>query len=195
MGGELVFFNPAEADAVEALAARVIPGDAEDPGAREADVLTYIDRSLGGAYLELRTAYRRGVAELERHCAELHGGRFAELPEESQDLIVAELGDRFAALEAGEAEPDGSRLHLLAVFFGIVRQHTLEGMFSDPMYGGNRDCVGWKLVGFPGAQWGYSAEQMRPDFDTTRIPVKTLSQLREEWTDRHRERIGDDGSR
>jgi gluconate 2-dehydrogenase gamma chain len=180
MGGELVFFNPAEAHAVEALAARIIPGDAEDPGAREADVLTYIDRSLGGAYQELRTAYRRGIAELERHCADRHDGRFAELREQSQDLVVAELGDRFAALEAGEAEPDGSRLHLLAEFFGMVRQHTLEGMFSDPMYGGNRDCVGWKLIGFPGAQWGYSAEHMRPGFDATTIPVKTLSQLREE---------------
>ena len=50
---------------------------------------------------------------------------------------------------------------LLAEFFGAVRLHTIEGMFCDPMYGGNRDCVGWKLIGFPGAQWGYSAEQMQ----------------------------------
>jgi gluconate 2-dehydrogenase gamma chain len=187
MGRELVFFNSAEADAVEALAARIIPGDAEDPGAREADVITYIDRSLGGAYLELRTRYRRGVAELDSRCAERHGRRFSELPEESQDLMVAELGERFAALEAGEAEPDGSRLDILAEFFGMVRQHTLEGMFSDPMYGGNRDRVGWSLVGFPGAQWGYSAEQMKPGFDATTIPVKTLSELREERTDRRRQ--------
>lgn len=194
MAREIIFFNAAQARAVEALAARIIPGDAEDPGAREADVLTYIDRSLGGCYQELQTAYRRGVAELGRHCTERHGAPFAELTEESQDLIVGELDEQFAALEAGEAEIDDSRLLILAEFFGMVRQHTLEGMFSDPMYGGNRDCVGWRLVGFPGAQWGYSAEQMRPGFDATTISVKTLSQLRQERTERPREGSGDEGS-
>jgi gluconate 2-dehydrogenase gamma chain len=180
MAREIVFFNAAEATTVEAIAARIFPGDADDPGAREADVLTYIDRSLGGAYQELQTAYRRGLAELERLCADRHGASFVELTEESQDQIVGELDERFALLEAGEPGVDDPRLLTLAEFFGMVRQHTLEGMFCDPMYGGNRGCVGWRLVGFPGAQWGYSADQMKPDFDATAIPVKTLSQLREE---------------
>jgi gluconate 2-dehydrogenase gamma chain len=177
---EIVFFNAVEATTVEALAARIFPGDAEDPGAREADVLTYIDRSLGGAYQELQTAYRRGLAELERLCADRHGVSFADLTEKSQDQIVGELDERFAVLEAGESPVDDACLLTLAEFFGMVRQHTLEGMFCDPMYGGNRDCVGWKLVGFPGAQWGYSADQMKPGFDATALPVKTLSELREE---------------
>jgi gluconate 2-dehydrogenase gamma chain len=67
---------------------------------------------------------------------------------------------------------------LLGEFFGAVRLHTIEGMFCDPMYGGNRNAIGWKLIGFPGAQWGYSAEQMRLGFDATTIPVKTLADLR-----------------
>jgi gluconate 2-dehydrogenase gamma chain len=181
MAREIVFFNALEATIVEALAARIFPGDAEDPGAREADVLTYIDRSLGGAYQELQTGYRRGLAELERLCADRHGASFAELTEESQDKIVGELDERFALLEAGESPVDDDpRLDTVAEFFGMVRQHTLEGMFCDPMYGGNRACVGWKLVGFPGAQWGYSADQMKPGFDATMLPVKTLSELREE---------------
>jgi gluconate 2-dehydrogenase gamma chain len=181
MAREIVFFNGAEATTVEAIAARIFPGDAEDPGAREADVLTYIDRSLGGAYQELQVPYRRGLAELERLCADRHGSSFADLSEESQDQIVGELDERFALLAAGEPPADDDPRSLtLAEFFGMVRQHTLEGMFCDPMYGGNRGCVGWRLVGFPGAQWGYSADQMKPGFDATAIAPKTLSRLREE---------------
>jgi len=62
----------------------------------------------------------------------------------------------------------------------VVREHTIEGFFCDPVYGGNRDAVGWRLVGFPGAQWGYTAEQMQPGFDATSIPIKTLADLRAE---------------
>jgi gluconate 2-dehydrogenase gamma chain len=62
----------------------------------------------------------------------------------------------------------------------MVRQHTFEGLLGDPAYGGNAGGAGWRLVGFPGAQWGYSAEQMEPGFDATSIPVKTLADLRAE---------------
>jgi gluconate 2-dehydrogenase gamma chain len=184
MAREIVFFNATEAAAVEAIASRIFPGDADDPGAREADALTYIDRSLGGAYQDLQVAYRRGLAELERLCAARHDASFAELPEEAQDQIVGDLDERFALLEAGEPPADDPRREILAEFYGMVRQHTLEGMFCDPMYGGNKGCVGWRLIGFPGAQWGYSADQMKPGFDATEIPVKTLSELREERAER-----------
>jgi gluconate 2-dehydrogenase gamma chain len=52
-------------------------------------------------------------------------------------------------------------------------------MFCDPAYGGNRDGAGWRLVGFPGAQWGYRVEQMRRGFDATEIPLSTLADLRD----------------
>lgn len=69
---------------------------------------------------------------------------------------------------------------LLRRFFAVIREHTMEGFFCDPLYGGNRGAVGWRLVGFPGVQWGYTAEQMKPGYDGTQIPVKTLSDLRRE---------------
>ena len=52
-------------------------------------------------------------------------------------------------------------------FFAMVWAHTIEGLLCDPAYGGNRDGVGWKLIGFPGAQYGYGAEEMRYGADLT----------------------------
>ena len=69
-------------------------------------------------------------------------------------------------------------LGLLRSLFAVIREHAIEGYFCDPVYGGNRGTVGWRLVGFPGVQWGYTAEQMRPGFDATQIPIKTLADLR-----------------
>jgi gluconate 2-dehydrogenase gamma chain len=69
---------------------------------------------------------------------------------------------------------------LLPTIFALVWEHTIQGMFCDPQYGGNHDALGWQLVGFPGAQWGYNAEQMRPGFDSRAIPIKTLEDLRRE---------------
>lgn len=180
MTAELVFFNEAEARDVEALAARIVPGDPDDPGAREAGVLVYIDRAVEGAYRELQFAYRRGLAELARHCRDDAHAAFADLGADRQDALLSELDEIALQLEAGEDPGTDPRRLILAQLYAMVRQHTLEGLFGDPAYGGNRDGAGWRLVGFPGAQWGYSAEQMAPGFDGSTIPVKTLADLRAE---------------
>jgi gluconate 2-dehydrogenase gamma chain len=187
---ELVFFNEAEARDVEALAARIVPGDPDDPGAREAGVLVYIDRAVEGAYRELQFAYRRGLAELERHCREEAQASFADLGADRQDELLTEFDRLALQLEAGETPVTDPRRLVLAQFYAMVRQHTLEGLLGDPAYGGNREAAGWRLVGFPGAQWGYSAEQMAPGFDAMSIPVKTLADLRAERSDRRSERAG-----
>jgi gluconate 2-dehydrogenase gamma chain len=190
MTAELVFFNEAEARDVEALAARIVPGDADDPGAREAGVLVYIDRAVEGAYGALQSAYRRGLAELERHCRAEAQASFADLGADRQDALLTELDQLALQLEAGDAGPTDPRHVVLAHLYEMVRQHTLEGLLGDPAYGGNRDGAGWRLVGFPGARWGYSAEQMAPGFDATSIPVKTLADLRAEHGVRRSERTG-----
>ena len=59
----------------------------------------------------------------------------------------------------------------------MVWAHTIEGLLCDPAYGGNRDGVGWKLIGFPGAQYGYSAEEMRYGADLTTKPLMTLADI------------------
>jgi gluconate 2-dehydrogenase gamma chain len=181
------FLNDHEGRTVDALAGRIIPGDAGDPGAREAGAVIYIDRALAGAYDHLQPLYQSGVHELDRLCEERHGAPFAELGEDRQDAILTELDtvvetlptEHGAESEEPASAPD-ARHARLAYFFAVVREHVLQGFFCDPVHGGNRDTVGWKLVGFPGAQWGYTEHQGESGFDATLIPIKTLADLRAE---------------
>lgn len=179
--GALLFLNPAEAATLDALTARIIPGDESDPGAREAGVVTYIDRGLAGFLREQQRFYREALRELDRVCTERFGRPFAQLDESGQDDLLAELeqlaqsgGDDAGYDKPAHLAPAG----MLGKLFALVREHTLQGFFCDPAYGGNRDGVGWRLVGFPGAQWGYAAEQMGRGFDATAIPPSTLADLR-----------------
>jgi gluconate 2-dehydrogenase gamma chain len=183
----LLFLNEEDASTIEAMAARIIPGDGQDPGAREAGVLWYIDRTLAGFHADLQPLYRRGLWELEAYCQETCKRSYAELDEETQDRVLHDISLVPSHPQVGEVR---ERLRQrgwssLSAFFSVVRQQTIEGMFADPAYGGNRGAAGWKLLGFPGAQWGYSEEQMQPGFDAARIPVQTLADLRREHG-RHR---------
>jgi gluconate 2-dehydrogenase gamma chain len=162
------FLDEVEATTVDAVTARIFPGSPEDPGAREANVVAYIDRSLVEYDINLQNLYRRGVAALNHHCTARFGRPFADLPVTRQLGLLSQLEQALAN--------DGA--DLLANFFGVVREHTLEGMFSDPAYGGNRDKVGWRLIGFPGAQWSYSEEQLEPGFDSRTIEPMSLDDLR-----------------
>jgi gluconate 2-dehydrogenase gamma chain len=175
----LVFFSDHEARTVDAIAARIIPGDAADPGAFEAGATTYIDRALAGFLRDLQTFYRRALHRLDDHCLARHQRRFADLGEMEQDGVLRELEARGrGGTELRDVTWDDESL--LWTFFEVVREHVLQGTFCDPAYGGNRELAGWRLLGFPGAQWGYSAEQMQPGVDARAIPLKTLAQLRAE---------------
>ena len=143
----LFFFNELEAATIEAVSARVFPGDPASPGAREAGVVDYIDRAIAGFSTELQPIYRRGIVELDRLAVTRHGGPFRDLTEEDQDVLLAGL-DGSAHSDPGSGERGAT--DLLVRFFAVVREHTVEGMFGDPAYGGNRDAVGWRLIGFPG---------------------------------------------
>jgi gluconate 2-dehydrogenase gamma chain len=162
----LTFFFLDEADTIEALSARIIPGDVEDPGAHEAGVVYYIDRALSGPYSGWQGAYREGVRTLNAYTGERYGKKVFELSVEDQDAVVG-------ALERGEIPGFGEDSEA-SDFFTTVWSHTVEGMFSDPAYGGNRNAVGWRLIGFPGTQYGYTAEEMSYGKDLSDKPVMTL---------------------
>lgn len=162
-----------EANVVETMTARIMPSEPHSPGAREARVVRFIDGALADAAANLVAVYREGVRLLETVSQVRHGHNFCTLDNEDQDAL---LGDIDAAAATDGLTADQSRA--LCDFFATVHEHTIQGMFCDPEYGGNAGAVGWKLVGFPGAQWGYDAEQMRPDFDASTIPVVTLADLR-----------------
>jgi gluconate 2-dehydrogenase gamma chain len=242
------FFTAHEARTVEALTARIIPGTADDPGAREAGVVNYIDclmatsqgiaepmylqapfpapdpddleplrdvyadlppLSVGGepetpsfsqdgesivqmrdnsiesssygviplpknqfdryGYQSLLTPaemFRRGLASLDGHVAARLGGDFVGLSEADQDTVVGQLADD---------DSDEFDIPSAEGFFELVRRATIEAMFSDPMYGGNRDMVGWRLVGYPGAQRAYTPADVR-DASFRRSP-QSLAEL------------------
>ncbi|MGB3909022.1 MAG: gluconate 2-dehydrogenase subunit 3 family protein [Pseudolysinimonas sp.] len=163
----LLFFNRADAVTIDALAAQVIPSEEGSPGAREAGVVYYIDRALAGFLRDLQPLYRRGLEAFADLAVDRFGAPFVELSGADQQAFVEELD----ALSVDAPEEFSGQ------FFRIVREHTVQGFFGDPAYGGNRDAVGWKLVGFPGAQWGYSAEQMQPGVDARSIPILTVGDL------------------
>jgi gluconate 2-dehydrogenase gamma chain len=167
--GPYGFFNADEASFIEAAVARLIPADVLGPGALEADVPVFIDRQLAGAWGAGERLYRSGPwhtgkpqqgyqlpftpAELFRNALraiaedlrKANRGAFAKLAPEDQDAYLKTLESE--SRDLGGVPSD--------TFFGSLLQLTVEGFFSDPVYGGNKDMVGWKLVGFPGAYANY----------------------------------------
>jgi len=113
-------------------------------------VLDYVDRALAGAYRDHAETYRIGLAALDRAACRAHGAPFADCRPEQQDAMLA-------ALEA-EALPD---FHAPPQrrFFDLLRAHLQEGLFADPAYGGNRDKLGWRLLGHTGIWFENSSEE------------------------------------
>jgi gluconate 2-dehydrogenase gamma chain len=146
------FLNDDDAATVAAFTERLMPGAPGKPGARDAGVLNYIDLALAGAYADLQDFYRRGLTSLEAYCRNTYKESFMRLDPARQDEVIT-------ALEQGKAT--GFTWPTAPAFFNTVRTHTMEGMFADPVYGGNKDFSGWRLVGFPGAQPAFSAADMK----------------------------------
>ena len=160
--GHGAFFNHDDAATVAAFAERLMPGAPGKPGARDAGVLNYIDLALAGAYADLQDFYRRGLAQLDQYCRKTYTEPFLRLSAARQDEVIT-------ALEDGKAT--GFTWPTAQAFFNTVRTHTMEGMFADPVYGGNKDFAGWQLVGFPGAQAIFTPTDMQNKQAFTRSPM------------------------
>jgi len=146
------FLNAELSATVEAFTERLMPGAPGMAGARECGVLNYIDLALAGAYSNMQDFYRRGLAALDTYCRATHGNAFVNLSATKQDEVIK-------AMEEGKAT--AFNWPSAQAFFNTLRTHTIEGMFSDPVYGGNKDFAGWRLVGFPGAHPAYSPADMQ----------------------------------
>ena len=159
------FFNYEQAATVAAFTERLMPGAPGKPGASDAGVVNYIDLALAGAYADLQDFYRAGLAQLDAHCRKTYNESFVQLDAGRQDAVIA-------AIEQGKAAefswPRGPE------FFNLIRTHTMEGMFADPIYGGNRDFAGWRLVGFPGAQGDFTPGDLQNKQAFTRSGVMGL---------------------
>jgi len=131
-----------EADLLEAIVARLIPSDATGPGATEARAAHYIDRALGSALASSRPAYTSGLAALDRYARSSRGKAFTELSATDQDSVLIDVETGAATGFTGSS----------AQFFALVLNHTHQGTFGDPYYGGNANFVGWDLIGYPGVR-------------------------------------------
>jgi gluconate 2-dehydrogenase gamma chain len=131
-GARLAFLSAAEAVDVEAVAAQIVPSD-DLPGAREAGAVRFIDRALATFFSQIAGDYRAQLAGFQATYRERHPGAvsFTALTSEQQIALLTRV----------EQSP----------FLTTTRLLTLLGMFSLPEYGGNRDGVGWKLLGFEDA--------------------------------------------
>jgi gluconate 2-dehydrogenase gamma chain len=146
----LRFFTAAEARIIQAACDRIFPSDESGPGATEAGVVIFIDRQLAGPYG--RDKYRYTKAPFVDSVPE-HGYQGKESPREIYRAGIAKLGN-FADLPPAERD---QRLKAIekTTFFRLLRTHTIEGMFSDPLHGGNANMIGWQLIGYPGPVMSY----------------------------------------
>jgi gluconate 2-dehydrogenase gamma chain len=163
----LAFFTRDEARTVEAAMARIFPDDDLGPGAVAAGAVFYLDRSLAGAEQASQLPYRAGIASLDALARRRCGAAFRECTAAEQDVLMADLA-RGAAPEFGLA-PSGP------AFFEMLRTHTLEGIFSDPVHGGNRNLSGWRLLGYPGPQPGYTHAEQQLDAPIVRDRIYTAA--------------------
>ena len=138
------FFTPEEANEIDAITARIIPTD-DTPGAREAGVVYFIDRGLTTFAVDDQKTYRDGLPELQARVAELFLGtsKFSALKVEQQDEILQTFDEQSAARPRRPFRARAGAQN----FFDTLQQHTITGFLIDPDYGGNRDGVGWKVIG------------------------------------------------
>jgi gluconate 2-dehydrogenase gamma chain len=168
--GPFVYFIPSEAAFIDAAVARLFPNDDTGPGAKELGVTVFIDRQLAGPfgraerwYMEgpfdeqarptfgyqthftPAQLYRAGIKAVDDYTLKTNTLAFAQLTPQEQNNVL-EL------LEKGKVHLDNVDG---TAFFNLLLQNTVEGCFSDPIYGGNHNMAAWKMIGFPGARYDY----------------------------------------
>src|SRR5882672_1167277 len=164
--------NATEAAFIAAAVDTLIPADQLSPSGSDCGVAVFIDRQLAGAYgngarlyrqgpflpakaelgyqlsLTPREFFRAGIAATNEWTTKTYGKDFDRLSE-------AEREEALKALESGKPEFVGFSS---AMFFDQLLTITMEGFFADPIYGGNKDKVAWKMIGFPGLPASYREE-------------------------------------
>jgi len=162
------FFHPDEVEFLSAAVDRFIPPDEEWPGAVDVGVVEYIDQQMAGKWgsagymywhgpfkegtasqgyqLPLTPAelFRRAIAAINQYFTD-QGTAFNRLPADKQDEYLKMLLANKTTLNGVASK----------VFADFLLQHTIEGFFADPIYGGNKEMVGWKMLGFPGPYADY----------------------------------------
>jgi gluconate 2-dehydrogenase gamma chain len=129
---------------LDAFIDRIIPKDELGPGAVECGVGDYIDRCLADYLAAEKPLFLDGLASLDVFALRTQGIAFASLTADKQDAVLTAI--------------DNNQAPNLRGFFNRVRRLTLEGMFGDPVYGGNKNFAGWDLIRYPGAKLAVGPE-------------------------------------
>ena len=170
----LRFFTQSEALIVAAAVSRIFPSDESGPGANEAGVVIYIDRQLAGPRGRDAHRYTQGPFEETGAPPEAGYQGQANLGQIYREALAALQGfDRLSPAEQDLKLKQIEDTH----FFTLLRKNTIEGMFSDPLHGGNIDMVGWQLIGFPGPQMSWAAEVGKHSGEAFRPKPMSLSQV------------------
>jgi gluconate 2-dehydrogenase alpha chain len=144
----------AEAATLDALFEQMFPADESGPGASSIGVIAYLDRALSGPYAHHLETYRLGVYGLDAESQARFDKPFAGAePPQQREIIAALEKGSLASCRAVEARD----------LFELARSHLQEGLFADPIYGGNRDKSGWRVLGHPGVWLENSAEENLTD--------------------------------
>ncbi|MBP2256715.1 gluconate 2-dehydrogenase subunit 3 family protein [Virgibacillus alimentarius] len=165
----LMNFTKVEFDVINDAAERIFPKDDHGPGAKDLGVAYYIDHQLAGSYgfnardymeppffhgeevqgyqgrLKRREIFKFGIREMQNYSHEKHDKGFTDLSDEQQDGVLEDFEQDKVKLAT--ISPSG--------FFNLLRSMTLEGLYSDPLYGGNINMGGWKMRDYPGDVMSY----------------------------------------
>lgn len=174
-------FTPQEGALVEAFVDRLIPPDSLSPGGRESGCAVFIDRQLAGPYGRFEgyymsgpfqegtkqqgpqspvtpaQHYRKGLSAFDAECRSKFSGKsFVQMSDDEKDQAIKGLEDGTLKLDGVDSKE----------FFKLILKDTQNGFLADPIYGGNRNMVSWRMIGFPGTHYDYR-----------------------EWIDRHNQRV------
>jgi gluconate 2-dehydrogenase gamma chain len=140
-------FSAEQRRILEAFIDRLIPKDESGPGAVECGVGDYIDRCLADFLAAEKPQFLEGLAGLDLFALRTQRIAFASLTAEKRDEVLTAI--------------DNNQAPNLRGFFNRVRRLTLEGMFGDPVYGGNKNFAGWDLIRYPGAKLAVGPEDQK----------------------------------
>jgi gluconate 2-dehydrogenase gamma chain len=183
------YLKPAEAAFIEAVVDHMIPKDELTGSGTEIGIATFIDRALAGSWgkgdrLYLQGPWAKGTAnqgyqlplapaELYRasiqasnaYCRKAHGGDFNKCSAQDKEAFLKDLSTGKITFEGGLPG---------RTFFTMLYDNVMEGMFADPIYGGNKDKAGWKMIGFPGVM-ANNAENVKKFNEGQRFAVDPTS--------------------
>jgi len=183
------YLKPSEQAFVEALVDHMIPKDELTGSGTEIGIATYIDRALAGSWgkgdrlykegpwqrgtpnqgyqLPLTPAelYRAGIQGSNAYCRKTFGKDFDRCTAEQKETFLNDLAGNKITFDGGLPG---------RAFFSMFYENVMEGLFADPIYGGNKDKAGWKMIGFPGVM-ANNAENVKKYSDGKKFTADPVS--------------------